>query len=130
MMSIERNKVIVRRYFDEVINGQNLAIIDDIVADDFFVHTPSPGKAVGSAGVKEGMSTFHSAFARTQTTIEDMVAEADKVVVRSITRGVHMSGRHVDYGGIDIFRISDGKLREQWFVRDHLTLTQQLAHDA
>lgn len=120
-MSLDENKQVIRTYFEEVVNRGNLSLIDRTVARQ-------------AEGLRQVISMFFAAFPDAQTTIDDLIAEGDKVVVRSTTRATHKgalmgippTGRSVRYTGIDIFRVADGKIAEHWFVRDHATLMEQL----
>ena len=120
-MSSDDNKRVIREYFDEVVNKGNLARLEQTTA----------GKA---ESLRQAISMFIAAFPDARTSIDDMIAEGDRVVVRSTTRATHKgalmgiqpTGRPVRYSGIDIFRLADGKIVDHWFVRDHLTLMEQL----
>ena len=120
-MSLAENKDVIRMYFDEVVNRGNLSLIDHTVA-------------ARAEGLRQVISMFFAAFPDAKTTIDDMIAEGDKVVVRSTTRatrtgalmGVAPTGRPVRYSGIDIFRVVESKITDHWFVRDHATLMEQL----
>ncbi len=114
-------KALVRQYFDEVVNKGNLALLG---------HTISSNVEV----LRQTISMFFAAFPDARTEIDEIIAEGDKVVVRSTTRATHKgplggiapSGRTVRYAGVDIFRLSAGKIVEHWFIRDHITLMEQL----
>jgi len=133
-LTLEENKTIIYRYFDQVINQGKLAVVDELVAPDFIEHKPAPGQAPGREGLKQLIPLFHAAFPDAQTVIGDIIAEGDKVVVRSVTRATHTgpmmglepTGRRVEYSGIDIFWLTNGQIVEHWWERDHLTMMQQL----
>jgi predicted SnoaL-like aldol condensation-catalyzing enzyme len=76
----EENKSVVRREFEEMFNrGGNLDAADEIYAPDYVGHEPAFGDAQGVEGAKQFAADFRQAFPDLQTTIEDMVAEGDKV---------------------------------------------------
>lgn len=133
-MSAEENKALVRRLFDEVINAGDLARAGEFVADGFVEHNPTPGQAPGVEGFEGVIGMLHSAFPDLHITIEDLVAEGEKVSVRLTVRGTHRgvfqgipsTDRRVEWAGISILRIADGKVAERWFQSDVLGLRQQL----
>src|SRR5688572_19774982 len=82
LMSLEENKALVRRWFEETDKG-NLGIIDELCAATYIDHNPPlPGMPHGSAGVREANQQLRAAFPDTRHFIEDQVAEGDKVVTR------------------------------------------------
>ncbi|AKB12772.1 hypothetical protein MSTHC_2292 [Methanosarcina thermophila CHTI-55] len=97
------------------------------------MHVPLPAPA-GIEGIKEVITTCRSAFEHLNVTIEDMVAEGDKVVARFTARGIHSgdfmnlpaTGKPITITGIEIFRIKDGKIAELWGEVNLLGLMQQL----
>ena len=133
-MTTEANKALIRRIVEEIENRDNLALIDELVAPNFVNHTPAPGLPPDREGIKQLLSMFRAAFPDGSMTIEDMIAEGDKVVSRKTYRGTHQgeflgippTGRHVSVGLIDIMRIVDGKVVEHWRVGDDLSMLQQL----
>ncbi len=133
-MTEETNKATIRRIVEEIQNGDNLALLDELVAPNFVNHTPAPGLPPDGEGIKQLLSMFRAAFPDGSMTIEDMIAEGDKVVSCKTYRGTHQgefmgippTGRHVTVGLIDIMRLVDGKVVEHWNVGDDLGLLQQL----
>jgi steroid delta-isomerase-like uncharacterized protein len=124
------NKVIVRRWYVEALNMQNLAVADEIIADDFVIN----GEAVGRAGLKQAAMWVRSVFADIHVTIDEMLAEADKVVTRWTARGTHRgtflgvppTGKPVILHGIHIDRLAGGMIVERWENADIFGLLQQL----
>src|SRR5713101_5503546 len=117
----EESKAIARRLVEEVWNKGNLAVADEIVAasvrdwDAARINYPaSPGSELGSEGFKQLVTLFRAAFPDVYLTIEDMIAEGDKVVVRWIAHGTHSgelrgigpTGKQITVTGIDIHRIA------------------------
>lgn len=129
-MSTEQNRAILRRRVEEIWNQGNFAVIDDLIAADFV----SNGQAIGREGFRQFVSTVRTAFPDLQFTVEDIVTEGDKVCVRYVGRGTQQgefaglpaSGKPVQFTGIDIFRIADGQMAEEWLMYDQLGLLQQL----
>ena len=133
-MAAEDNKAIVRRFYEEVLNRGDLAVGDELVATDFVDHQPFPGQAPGLAGLKQSLGAFRAAFPDLEYTIEDLIAEGDKVAVRATMRGTNegslfglpASGKQVTVSDIDIVRIAGGKMVEGWGITDRLSMMQQL----
>jgi steroid delta-isomerase-like uncharacterized protein len=132
-MSVEENKAIVRRWNDQIWSNRSLAAIDELLATDFVWYYPPPGVAPDREGYKKQVVTL-AAFADVQCTVEDMVAEEDKVAIRWIWRGTHKgeymgvapTGKQVTITGISILRIVGGKIVEEWGESDMLGFMQQL----
>jgi len=136
-MSTEENKAIARRVyetFDRVISTGNMSLLDEVLAADLVDHNPAPGQAPGLEGVKQVFSQFRAAFPDFQSTVEDQIAEGDKVVSRVTVRGTHKgdfqgvpaTGKQFAQTGIDIVRFAGGKAVERWGEADNLGLLQQL----
>ena len=129
----EENKAIVRRALEEMFGQWNLAVADEIYDKDFVGHA-APEEIRGPEGIKQFVSMNRSAFPDLQFTIEDQIAEGDKVVTRWTARGTHKgelmgiapTGKQVAFTGITISRIVDGKAVEGWVNRDALGMLQQL----
>ena len=131
----EENKAIVRRQEEELFTQGNLAAADDIYAPDYVGHDPSnPEDIKGLEAAKQAASDYRKAFPDLRVTVEDLIAEGDKVAARLRFRGTHrgeMDGiaptsRHVDCTGIVISRIEEGKIAEDWANFDDLGMMQQL----
>ncbi|MFC9246336.1 ester cyclase [Streptomyces sp. NPDC057136] len=133
-MSTEENKKLVRRFYQEIDEG-NLDAMDELVAEGYVGHSPPPfpGLAPGREGLKEAFRLFWEATPGTHG-IEDQVAEGDKVVTRLTARGVHSgdlpgvpaTGKEIVMTATVIHRIADGKLVEKWSDKDVLGFLQQL----
>jgi predicted ester cyclase len=131
----ESNKVIIRRLYDEVYTNGNLDVIDEVYADDVEVHVPGlPEDPYGPAAVKQLVGLIRTAFPGVMVTIEDLVAEHDKVAASVMWRGPHLgrmqgaSPRNplIAWPRIDIYRLFEGKIVEQWADRDDLAALHQL----
>jgi len=136
-MSTEENKAVARRAYDAFNQGLrtgNLAALDEVIAANMVDHNPAPGQGPGLEGAKQVFTQFFAAFPDLQFTVEDMIAEGDKVASRITARGTHKgdfqgipaTGKQVMQTGIDILRIAGGKIVERWGEFDNLGLLQQL----
>ena len=133
-MSAEENKTIFRRYVEEVSNEGNLDLVDEIFAR-YVSHQPDGyTEERGPEDVKRFIGEFHQAFPDFHSTIEDQIAEGDKVATRWTIRGTHQgefrgiapTGKQITVTGIGIFRFSEGKVVESWDNFDQLGMMQQL----
>jgi predicted ester cyclase len=132
-MSTDQNKAIVHRIFDEVVNKGNLGVADELLAADYVNHD-FPAPAPGAEGFKLVATMFRSAFPDIVVTFEDELAEGDKVVTRGRFEGTHKgefmgipaTGRRVSIKYLDIWRLENGKCKENWVQMDLLGLMQQL----
>jgi steroid delta-isomerase-like uncharacterized protein len=133
LLANEKNKALVRRYLEEVFNKENLAVIDEIDSPDYVAHL-SGYPPLNREGLKETLTIFRAAFPDLRVTIEDLVAEGDKVVHRSTFNGTHRgnfqgipaTGKAFAITGMNISRISSGKIVEDWNLIDFLGLMQQI----
>lgn len=133
-MSAEENKAILSRAYEEAFNQKNLDALDEVIASDMTDHDPAPGQAPGLEGAKQYFSSLHSAFPDLHVNVEDMIAEEDKVAARVSVSGTHQgelmgidpTGNRVTITGIDLVRVTDGKIVEHWANFDDLGMMQQL----
>lgn len=133
-MSAETNKVLVRRVVDEAQSKGNLAVVDELFADDFIDHTPFPGVPPTRDGVKMLFGYLRSAFPDLKVEVSEQVAEEGKVVTRKTFRGTHggefmgvaATGRPVAFEVIDILTFAGDKIAEHRMVVDRLGIQQQL----
>ncbi len=120
----ESNKAIVSRFFKEAFNHRNIALLDEFIAPNFKNHNVSI-HVQGIEGVKRGFQAQFEAFPNIHTTIEDMIAEGDKVAVRARDRFTQPSdGKPVELTWIEILRLENGKLAEAWIEADLRSLNQ------
>ena len=132
-MSIETNKALVRRFYDQVLNGRRVQAIDELAVAGYDEHDPLPGQREGRDGLKDRVSMLVEGLAPTFT-VEDVVAEGDRVVVRWTNSARHVgdflgippTGRSCAIAGIDIYRLENERLAEHWHVIDQLAMLQQL----
>jgi steroid delta-isomerase-like uncharacterized protein len=133
-MSLEDNKAIIRGYVEAVWNQQQVDRADEFMAPDFLDHASLPGQAPGLEGWKRKWAMYLAGIPDLRVTIEELVAEGDKVGVRRTYEGTHQgellgvppTGNHVQIGGISIFRLAGGKIAESWEQVDLLALMRQL----
>ncbi len=131
---MDDNKQLARSIYEDVLNRRDLDRLDDLAVQDYVEHDPLPGQRTGLEGLKDRFRILIEAF-EPQFTIEDIVAEGDKVVVRWTNSGTHVgdfpglpapTGRSFSIAGIDIYRVQGGKLAEHWHVIDLFSQLMQL----
>lgn len=134
-MSAEDNKAVSRRLFQEFWDQKNLAVADELLAANHADHTPgSPPLPPGPEGVKQFASFYFTAFPDIRITIEELVAEGDRVVTRWTARGTNSgslfgmpaTNKSATITGITIDRLAGGKIVETWTNFDNLGMLQQL----
>jgi steroid delta-isomerase-like uncharacterized protein len=133
---IERNKALVRRFVDEVFVHGREDSVDELVADDFVSHSwPSTGDP--RADLKRAIARVATGLADPAFTIEDLIAEGDRVAARLTTSatqvgefmGAPATNRRYTVEEIHIFRVRDGRVVEHWHQFDRLALFRQLGID-
>ena len=132
-MSTEANKALARKMFEDVLNGRNLDLLDEVATSDYVEHNPLPGQRTGIAGIRDRYTMVLTAF-DPHFTIDDVIAEGDKVVLRWTNSGTHVgeflgmppTGRSYRIPGVEIWRVENGKLAEHWDVVDVFGQLQQL----
>ncbi len=134
-MSAEESKATMRRYLDVFEQGNNLDILDELLAPDYINHTPAtPDLPTGPEGVKGVVTMFRSAMPDLRVIVQDMIAEGDKVATRYTLEGTHRgelfgvppTGQRLSIKSISVERVLEGKIREHWRVTDSLDMMQQL----
>ena len=131
---IEDNKRFMQRFVEEIINKKNLDAINELVVEDFVEHVPFPGQGPGRNGLKDAIATFLSAFPDIRWTLEEQIAEGEKVVSRFTMTGTHRgeflgippTGKPMKVWGVVIDVVRDGKFAESRIIMDMLSLMQQL----
>ncbi|MFN8472417.1 MAG: ester cyclase [Anaerolineae bacterium] len=134
-MSLEENKTVIRRWFEEMNKG-NMAAVDEFYGADYVLHDPNvpPDLPRGPASVRRYLAPIMAGFPDSSVTVDDVIAEGDKIAVRFTARGNHTgdfmgippSGKPIEARGISIIRIADGQMVEEWQNFDILTLLQQI----
>ena len=135
-MSTEQNKAISRRFLVEVFGQGKLAVADEIVAPDHVDHGPGalPGMPPGPEGSKMLVTGYRNAFPDIHFTIDEQIAEGDKVVTRWTGHATHKgelagipaTGKSATVTGIGVDRIVNGKIVESWGIFDQFGMMQQL----
>lgn len=132
-MGNESTKAVVRRFIDEVFVAGRMEAVDELVAPDFVPHS-WPGTGPGPAELKRAMERVFAGLSDVNMTIEDMIAEGDRVAVRLTAHAVHTgefmgmpaSGKAYTIPEIHIFRVSGDKIAEHWGQADLLGMMRQL----
>ena len=128
------NKDIVRHVSEGLYGQGDLSLVDRYFSEDFVNHDPDPGFAGDREGTRQSVGAIHAALSDVEATATHLVAEGDFVAVRWRVTGRHTgaygtipaTGRKIDVNGIGIYRLSDGKIVEEWHRSDDLSLMQQL----
>ncbi|MHB8574387.1 MAG: ester cyclase [Dehalococcoidia bacterium] len=132
-MSIEANKVIVRRFYEEVESQGHVELIDELFAPNF-VDTGHPERGAGPESVRAHVIEMRTRFPDLTVTVDQLVAEDDWVVAKLTSRGTHLgpfaglqpTGTAATWTGVGMRRIVDGRIIEQWTKYDMISLLRQL----
>ena len=133
----EENRALIHRWFEEVWNKGRADAIDELFAEDGIANglaDESGAPLRGPVGFKPFFQKFRDAFPDIEVIVEDTIAEGDKVAARCLVRAVHQgeglgfaaTNRPVEFTGIAIVRIKDGKIVEAWNNFDFASMFQQL----
>lgn len=130
---MESNKDVVRRFYDEVLNRRRLELLEELAVAGYIEHDPLPGQREGLDGLRDRVEMIVKGL-DPHFTIEDMIGEGNKVVVRWTNSGTNVgeflgipaTGRSFSIPGIDIYRMEEGRLAEHWHVVDVFGHLQQL----
>ena len=140
-MSLESNKALVRRAYLDGMNNHDWSVIDEVFAPDYIVRYPGVPPICGLKDAKAALSAFLDAFPDIVFTIDDQLAEGDKVTTRWTGRGTHSgpyrgfpqaanpippSGRPVEFSATDIYLIRDGKIAEEWNTMEEILILQRI----
>ena len=127
-------KTQVRRFYDEVVNAQNLGAVDSMVSANFVEHEALPGLSNDASAVKEFFGMMFNAFPDLRIEIIDLLADGDKAVARCTMSGTHKgtfmdipaTGKHFEIAVIDIIRFEGDKVAEHWGITDQMAMMEQL----
>ena len=135
----EENDALVRRYYDEAYNAGNLAVIAELLSDDFVRHNvaaPQLDQAPGTADDVARVESWRAAFPDLEVTIDELFATSDTVVSYVLWRGTQdgplpqwgapATGRPMARESLVVWRVACGQLAENWIVQDNLTMLRQL----
>ena len=129
----EQNKTLARRWFEDLFSRGDLDAANEILSAEFVDHLPREEER-GIEELKHYVSIYRTAFPDIQDTVEEIVAEVDKVVVRWRSHGTHQgefmrvppTGRHVTFTRMRLFRMAENKIAETWVNLDERGLQEQL----
>jgi steroid delta-isomerase-like uncharacterized protein len=132
-MSTETNRTITRRYFEDLWNRQDLAVAAELVAPSAVGHVAG-ADLYGPDALRQRVETLCQVYAEPRFTVEDQIAEGDRVAVRWTFTGRHAgafmgvapTGREVRVTGVNVFRLAAGQIAEIWLNADDLGELQQL----
>lgn len=127
-------KEMAQRWYREVMSEGKTEVIDELCAPDFLDHDPLPGSTADLAGLKDFVAQIRAAFPDMQVTADDIVAEGDRLAVRSTMRGTHEgdfmgipgSGKKVEVSNYDFVRFENDQAAEHWGVIDSAALMEQI----
>jgi steroid delta-isomerase-like uncharacterized protein len=134
-MSTEENKKLARRFREEFVSSGEMALAEQLLADDYLYHGPDlAGEVRGRAAFCQLLAGFRAALPDMRETVEDQVGEGDRVAQRGVHRSTHRgellgappTGNAVIVRSIEIHRIADGKIAETWIMFDALAMLQQV----
>lgn len=133
-MSTKENRALVSRIWDEVWNQGNFDAVDQIFSPNYLGHLPATSGVRGPEEFKQLVRSYRTAFPDVQLTVDDLIAQDDRVVARWTSRGTHQgefagippSGRRIEVMGISIFLVQNGQVQEEWEGFDTMGLMQQL----
>jgi steroid delta-isomerase-like uncharacterized protein len=135
-MSSETNKTVSRRFFEEVFGNGELNVLDEIIAKDHINNGPGtlPGLPTGPEGAKQLVTAYRNAFPDLHFTIDEQIAEGEKVVTRWTGHGTNQgellgmpaTGKSSTVTGIVVDRLVNGKIAESWGIFDQFGMMQQL----
>jgi predicted ester cyclase len=122
----EENKALVRRYYDQILNGRELETLPSFWADEQMIEP-----------VRRGCFSYFTAFPDLHVSIDELIAEGDKVFCRSTMTGTHdgeykgipPTGRHVSGESAEVFRIVDGRIAGYWCLANVAGLMRQLTEE-
>ncbi len=133
-MSLESNKAIVRRYYEEIENAGKWELVDELLTPDYQGNKESPGHETDRDQLKAGLAYIRNSFPDYRLTVEDLIAEGDKVFARCVGEGTHTgdylgvpgTGKHIRASTINVWLLRDGKLAGSWWVGDVYGVMQQI----
>jgi steroid delta-isomerase-like uncharacterized protein len=132
---VEKNNLtVILRFVEEVFNNGNFETLDELASFDYKDHSGRPLPEPGREGWKKRTRALRESFPDIHMTIEDIFPSGDKVVVRYSIEGTHKgifqgmpaTGNRIKVSGINIARLKDGRIEENWNVLDEATMLRQL----
>jgi predicted ester cyclase len=140
-MTSEDNKAVVVRAYLDGMNPRNMDVVDEVFSPNYLSHFPGQPSTRGIEPLKAVLNSFFEAFPDLVFSIEDSLAEGDKVVIRWSAKGTHLgpwrgfpprdegiapTGNRVTFGATDIYLIGDGKILEEWNTLEQLAVLEQI----
>ena len=121
---VTKNKLILRRFFEELFNQGDLAAVEEIISVSYCNHNVMPGETPDRTGLKQWVTQMRAAVRDLYLTIEDQIAEDDKVVTRWTATGIHQSefaglpptDKPIAITAIHIHRVAEGQIQEGWLT--------------
>jgi predicted SnoaL-like aldol condensation-catalyzing enzyme len=126
-MSVEENKAVMQRIWKELINEGKTEEMNELIASDYALHASGGYEKRGTEGLKEFIGWLHRSVPDVHFTVDDVIAEGDKVVSFYTVKGTHKSNKPLYSQGVIISRFASGKEVETWDIYDRFTLALQLA---
>jgi predicted ester cyclase len=137
-MLTDDNEAVIRQFYLDIFVKGNLQALANYVAPTcvLFMQGRRPGYAPGLTVIQANIASFLAAFSVAEHRVEDVIGQGDKLVVRWVMRVCHMaaycdiaaSGMSATIGGLDVFRLTEGRIVEQWTYVDHEGLLADLQH--
>lgn len=140
-MTTEENKALVRRAYLEGLNERNMDIIDEVFSRDYVSHFPGQPSTRGLDPLKAVLNAFFDSFPDIVFSVEDQLAEGDRVALRWLAKGTHLgtwrgfpprgagvppTGRPVVLHATDVYLIGDGKIIEEWNTLEQFAVLEQI----
>jgi predicted ester cyclase len=133
-MTLERNRISILTFFREVIGAGDLALLDDLVVDDYEDHVALPGQGRGRQGLKHRVAKIRAAF-QPRHKLHEVIVDGDRVAVRWTLSGVHSgeflglppTNKPVEFDGVDIYAMRDGRMAAHWNVVDMFAFYRQVS---
>ncbi len=131
---LDRNKTVVLRFVESLINERNSGAIDEFLAADFIDHNASPEQPRGPEGVRRVLEHVTAVLANLRMEVLDIIPESDRVVLRHKAQARHVgnfmgcpaTGKALTWHTISIYRIKNGRIAERWGLIDHADLLRQM----
>ncbi len=135
--AVEENKSVVLEFVDRLINRADASVADELLAPNFVDHDAPPGQACGPEGVKATCEAVGRVLTGMRATVEDIIAEGDRVVARIRAEATHAgpflgfpaTGKRLEWSAIGIYRLAGGKIAERWGLPDTRSLMRQMSGD-
>jgi len=134
VMTPERNRTTIMKFFREVIGAGDLDLLDELAVEDYEDHVALPGQSRGRDGLKIRVARIRAAFQPRQQ-LHDVIVDSDLVAVRWTLSGVHSAeflglpptGKPVEFDGVDMYAMRDGRMAAHWNVVDMFGFYRQVS---